>query len=207
MKQVMNMVIFRHRLLSIMVMVGVILLSFSCSQQVMKGKQKDNASPVYIGKIERVYARHQYVLISLSGAVYPPGTVLLSQSPPSAEQQRIANLIVTDERLGGTRIPADIRSGRVEAGDLVFLYRTLAAPESTESRKDEDISTPDDVVRKEDTPPVTPDQDGLLPLPGKPAIPVEPDRTEEDEKRISDERERILKLLDSMPDKLNKGTN
>lgn len=194
-----------------MVMVGVILLSFSCSQQVMKGKQKDNASPVYIGKIERVYARHQYVLISLSGAVYPPGTVLLSQSPPSAEQQRIANLIVTDERLGGTRIPADIRSGSVEAGDLVFLYRTLAAPESTDSKKEEEISTPDDVVRKDDTPPVTPAgpdaPDGLLPLPGKPSIPADPGRTEEDEKRVSDEREKILKLLDSMPDKLNKGTN
>lgn len=47
------------------------------------------------------------------------------------EKCRVANLIVTEERMGRARIPADIRSGAVEAGDLVFLYRNLAVPEST----------------------------------------------------------------------------
>ena len=53
------------------------------------------------------------------------------QSPGREEKCRVANLIVTEERMGRARIPADIRSGTVEAGDLVFLYRNLAVPERT----------------------------------------------------------------------------
>lgn len=62
--------------------------------------KKAGRSPVYVGKVERVYPRHNYVLIALAGTVYEPGTVLISQSAGSGENRRVANLIVTEERMG-----------------------------------------------------------------------------------------------------------
>ena len=74
---------------------------------------------VYVGKVEQVYPNHHYVLIALAGNVYEPGTVLISQSPGREEKCRVANLIVTEERMGRARIPADIRSGAVQTGGEV----------------------------------------------------------------------------------------
>lgn len=122
-----------NKILSVSALLGGMLLAASCSQQVQPVK-KAGRSPVYVGKVERVYPRHNYVLIALAGTVYEPGTVLISQSAGSGENRRVANLIVTEERMGRTRIPADIRSGTAEKGDLVFLYQNLAAPESPEKR-------------------------------------------------------------------------
>lgn len=121
------------RILSLPALAAFALLGASCSQQVRPVK-KTARPPVYVGKVEQVYPSHNYVLIALAGNVYEPGTVLISQSPGREENRRVANLIVTEERMGRARIPADIRSGAVEAGDLVFLYRNLAAPESSGKR-------------------------------------------------------------------------
>ncbi len=118
------------------------LLGASCSQQVRPVK-KTARPPVYVGKVEQVYPSHNYVLIALAGNVYEPGTVLISQSPGREENRRVANLIVTEERMGRARIPADIRSGAVEAGDLVFLYRNLAAPESSGKKDNPDPDNPE----------------------------------------------------------------
>lgn len=129
---------------------------------------------MYVGKVEQVYPSHNYVLIALAGNIYEPGTVLISQSPGREENRRVANLIVTEERMGRARIPADIRSGAVEAGDLVFLYRNLAAPESSGKKDNPDPDNPEpktDEDGKEVTPPISPDggktPDGLLPVPGE----------------------------------------
>lgn len=178
------------------------LLAASCSQQVQPVK-KAPRPPVYVGKVEQVYPTHNYVLIALAGNVYEPGTVLISQSPGLEENRRVANLIVTEERLGRTRIPADIRSGAVEAGDLVFLYRNLAAPESSAKKDDPDHPDPKpDEDRKDITPPITPDSgrtpDGLLPMPGEPPVP-----DSADQERISREREKILRELDNIPGRLD----
>lgn len=111
------------------------------------------------GKVEQVYPSHNYVLIALAGNIYEPGTVLISQSPGREENRRVANLIVTEERMGRARIPADIRSGAVEAGDLVFLYRNLAAPESSGKKDNPDPDNPEpktDEDGKEVTPPISP---------------------------------------------------
>ena len=105
--------------LAAFVVLGALLLL----QQVQQPVKKAVPPPVYVGKVEQVYPNHHYVLIALAGNVYEPGTVLISQSPGREEKCRVANLIVTEERMGRARIPADIRSGAVEAGDLVFLYR------------------------------------------------------------------------------------
>ena len=159
------------RILSLPALAAFALLSASCSQQVRSVK-KNVRPPVYVGKVEQVYPSHNYVLIALAGNVYEPGTVLISQSPGREENRRVANLIVTEERMGRARIPADIRSGAVEAGDLVFLYRNLAAPESSGKKDNPDPDNPEpktDEDGKEVTPPISPDgaktPDGLLPVP------------------------------------------
>ena len=100
------------RILSLPALAAFVLLGASCSQQVRPVK-KTARPPVYVGKVEQVYPSHNYVLIALAGNIYEPGTVLISQSPGREENRRVANLIVTEERMGRARIPADIRSGAV----------------------------------------------------------------------------------------------
>lgn len=162
------------RILSLPALAAFALLGASCSQQVRPVK-KTARPPVYVGKVEQVYPSHNYVLIALAGNVYEPGTVLISQSPGREENRRVANLIVTEERMGRARIPADIRSGAVEAGDLVFLYRNLAAPESSGKKDNPDPDNPEpgtDEDGKEVTPPISPDggktPDGCCRCPGRP---------------------------------------
>ena len=103
-----------------------------------------------------------------------------------------------------TRIPADIRSGAVEAGDLVFLYRNLAVPESTGKMDEQKPVSPEpetDEDSKVVAPPIAPDggrtADGLMPLPGEQPVPASADQ-----ERISREREKILRELESVPDRL-----
>lgn len=176
-----------NRLSSITVLLGCVLLAVSCSQQQVQPVKKPVKSPVYVGRVDRVYPRHNYVLIALAGTVYEPGTVLISQSGNSSEDRRVANLIVTEERMGRTRIPADIRSGTAEPGDLIFLYQDLAAPEPS----------------KEITPPISPEggvtRDGLLPLPGQSAEPQAPVQEPAGQDRTSPGREKVLEDLDTVP--------
>ena len=184
-----------NKILPVSALLGCVLLAASCSQQVQPVK-KAGRSPVYVGKVERVYPRHNYVLIALAGTVYEPGTVLISQSAGSGENRRVANLIVTEERMGRTRSPADIRSGTAEAGDLVFLYQNLAVPESSGKTGEEPTDTPE--PGKEITPPVSPV--GLLPLPGE--RPAEPEAPADKPSRIPGARsiqDEIMKDLDTVP--------
>ena len=106
--------------------------------------------------------------------------------------------------MGRARIPADIRSGAVEAGDLVFLYRNLAVPESSGKMEEQKPGSPEpetDEDNKGVAPPVAPDggrmADGLMPLPGEQPVPASADQ-----ERISREREKILRELESVPDRL-----
>lgn len=190
------------RIVSLPVLAALVLLGASCSQQVQQPVKKTAPPPVYVGKVEQVYPNHHYVLIALAGNVYEPGTVLISQSPGREEKCRVANLIVTEERMGRARIPADIRSGAVEAGDLVFLYRNLAVPESSGKMDEQKPVSPEpDEDSKVVAPPIVPDggrtADGLMPLPGDQPVP-----DSADQERISREREKILRELESVPDKL-----
>lgn len=191
-----------NRLSSITVLLGCVLLAVSCSQQQVQPVKKPVKSPVYVGRVDRVYPRHNYVLIALAGTVYEPGTVLISQSGNSSEDRRVANLIVTEERMGRTRIPADIRSGTAEPGDLVFLYQDLAAPESSvQTKQDEHPDAPE--PSKEITPPISPEggvtRDGLLPLPGQSAEPQAPVQEPAGQDRTSPGREKVLEDLDTVP--------
>ena len=193
-----------RRIVSLPVLAAFVVLGASCSQQVQQPVKKAAPPPVYVGKVEQVYPNHHYVLIALAGNVYEPGTVLISQSPGREEKCRVANQIVTEERMGRARIPADIRSGAVEAGDLVFLYRNLAVPESSGKMEEQKPVCPEpetDEDNKGVAPPVAPDggrmADGLMPLSGEQSVPASADQ-----ERISREREKILRELESVPDRL-----
>lgn len=199
-----------NRFFSLSILLGCVLLAFSCSRQPVPAVKKTVRTPVYAGKVERVYPRYNYVLIALAGNVYEPGTVLISQSRSSGKDRRVANLIVTAERMGRKRIPADIRSGAVEAGDLVFLYQNLAAPESSGTTPDQQPDRPapeTEETGKKAEPPLVPEgsvtKDGLLPLPGQHVVPAAPAADPADQERISREREKILRELDNVPGKLN----
>lgn len=119
--------------------ITLIAATASCSQK--KEPVKLAEAPVYVGVIDNVYPRHGYVLVRLNNAPPPEGTVLISQSPEDSAQSRIANLVVSAERLGNLRVPADIRSGTAEKGDLVFLYKNLAPPQ-----QQSDITEPEETM-------------------------------------------------------------
>ena len=174
-----------RRIVSLPVLAAFVVLGASCSQQVQQPVKKAVPPPVYVGKVEQVYPNHHYVLIALAGNVYEPGTVLISQSPGREEKCRV-------------------RSGAVEAGDLVFLYRNLAVPESTGKMDEQKPVSPEpetDEDSKVVAPPIAPDggrtADGLMPLPGEQPVPASADQ-----ERISREREKILRELESVPDRL-----
>ena len=92
----------------------------------------------------------------------------------------------------------------IALGDLVFLYRNLAVPESTGKMDEQKPVSPEpetDEDSKVVAPPIAPDggrtADGLMPLPGEQPVPASADQ-----ERISREREKILRELESVPDRL-----
>lgn len=142
----------------------------SCSQE--PEKVKVVRTPMYIGKVDHVYKNYKYVLIRLFGAAPETGTTLISQPPDGDTNTRIANLVVTAERLGKLRVPADIRSGSVEEGDIVFLYRNLSEPESQE-QSDKEKKNGENSLNQIDSPPAFPHpgDEGLVHLPAYDPMP------------------------------------
>lgn len=138
-------------------------------------------TPAFIGVVDNVYARQNYVLVRLAGSPPPEGTVLISQSPQGEEQPRVANLVVTAERLGNLRVPADIRSGLARKGDLVFLYKNLEAPVAAEQQDEPlvDIVTPPLNPSPEVPPAPSPEVPGAD-APVKPAV-VSPEGKRQDQ--------------------------
>lgn len=81
--------------------------------------------PVLVGRVTKIFPRQKFVLIKKETLVTMPeeNTILLSQDD---EGKRIANLMVTGERLPGSpQFPADIRSGDPKVGDRVYVYRSM----------------------------------------------------------------------------------
>lgn len=183
---------------------GAVVLWAGCSQHQKAPLIEIKTIPMRIGTVSQVYPEHKYVLISLSGKVYPPGTVLISQSSTDGELHRVANLCVSEERLDRRFIPADIRSGSVQVGDLVYLYRGISAPTvaaSTDNEtQEENNEEPSFVVDPVDS--LVSDvttADGLLPLDEE----VDATHQAEIDKKRAEAREKILKQLEDVPGKLN----
>lgn len=152
------------------IIVGSSLL-WSCSQPTKSAPVA--AKPTFVGVVDRVYPDQKYVLVRIGGLFPSVGTTLIAHAP-EGQGTRVSNLVVSPERLGNLRIPADIRSGAVASGDLVFLYRGLAAPEAKTS--DEDVTpVPSEENEKktgvEFPPGLPPGADGLLPASGESGMP------------------------------------
>ncbi len=177
------------------------LLLGSCSQPAPPPEKTQ--TPIYVGKVERVYPTHNYALLYVQGRPLQAGTVLISQSDGTDGEVRVANLVVSDERLGRRRLPADIRSGAVRPGDRVFLYRNLASPDNkAETTSPEEGDTPSQTTD------VTPtENDSPADLPSLSDRPEEQptnaaQKRAEDEQRALEEQERILKQLEGIPDRI-----
>lgn len=119
----------------------MLLVACSTTQKV----EKTEPPPLYIGTVDRVFPAQNYVLVRLIGPIPQPGMTLITHAPEGPEV-RTANLIVTSERVGNIRIPADIRSGSVLTGDYAFAYRKLgSAPQAT----DGEVQSPDSATAPE----------------------------------------------------------
>lgn len=119
----------------------MLLVACSTTQKV----EKTEPPPLYIGTVDRVFPAQNYVLVRLIGPIPQPGMTLITHAPEGPEV-RTANLIVTSERVGNIRIPADIRSGSVLTGDYAFAYRKLgSAPQATNG----EVQSPDSATAPE----------------------------------------------------------
>lgn len=121
----------------------------SCSSPPPAPETPKGKAPVIVGKIGKVFPQYKFVLIRQNRPIAIPAknTVLLSQDD---KQERIANLMVTEERLPGSEyFAADIRSGHPQAGDVVFLYESLANGQKGVSvldpGEDQTVTKPEDV--------------------------------------------------------------
>lgn len=170
--------------INLLVLAGLGVILAACSQKTPPAPEQPK--PVYVGKIDKVFPEMKYVLIELYSSMYESGTVLISQSPDGVTPRRVANLCVSPERMGSTRIPADIRAGSVGKGDLVFLYRNMAAPTAQSTPAATDTTKTDDKkAADDDTPPFpveTPAADGTKSPTADPnSTPVPAPPTEVDE--------------------------
>lgn len=82
---------------------------------------RDNTwDPRLAGRIQKVDQASQFVLIRRYGGWH----VTEGEVVESRGEGRAANLLPTGERLG-EHVAADIRSGEVEEGDVVYIRKTM----------------------------------------------------------------------------------
>lgn len=188
---------------SIIFIFGASLLS-SCSQQTPPPVKKTTPRPQCIGTVDRVFPQYKYVLIHVVQGSYPAGTVLISQAPDNQNNTRTANLIVTPERCGKLRIPADIRSGSVMEGDLVYIYRNLAEPDAVGEIDQTEPSPKPATAPENDLPPIKEgekEQDTKKePVPDKPnpTSPLNDHQSDDYKKAVDRELDSIPKSMDDM---------
>lgn len=117
---------------------------FSCSllqQQKMQEpaqeatKEKEEP-PLYLGSVHQVFQGDKFALLRIIGPMPSEGTVLITH-PADGTTDRMGNLIVSSAGSAGKNIiAADIRSGFIMKGDLVFKYRSISAEEDTETEEE-----------------------------------------------------------------------
>ncbi len=118
----------------ILLLLAAPCLLFSCSQ--MQQEQKPlqpeqaikTAPPLYLGSVHQVFPTDQFALLRIIGPMPREGTVLITH-PADGSTARMANLIVSSaQHARNNFVAADIRAGVVAQGDLVYEYRSIAAP-------------------------------------------------------------------------------
>ncbi len=103
--------------------VAILLVGCGWFGQEKEEEKSPETAPKLVGRISSVPGQGGFVLIEAYGRWSVPEGGLLN----SAGEDRQATLAASGEKLGQFHA-ADIRSGRVEPGDLVF-HRPVKAPE------------------------------------------------------------------------------
>ena len=88
---------------------------------------------MYLGAVHMVDPVQRFALLRIIGPVPRAGATLISH-PADGSTSRIGNLVVSEDQSQRRGIVvADIRSGSVERGDRIFMYRNISQqPEPTE---------------------------------------------------------------------------
>lgn len=127
-----------------------------------KSERKKELPPLYLGTVHQVYPAQKFALLRIIGPMPRAGVTLISH-PADGTTTRMGNLVVSPDSTPNRGIVvADIRSGAVESGDRVFLYRNISRQEEKIEQADE---LRDDVVTE--SPVVSPVAERALP-----ALPV-----------------------------------
>ncbi len=92
-----------------------------------KPEEKKKETVYYIGSIYKVYPDSKFALVRIVKQKPAAGTTLIAH-PAAGPHLRMANLQVSNETIDNNITPliaADIRSGQLEVGDAVYIYRAL----------------------------------------------------------------------------------
>lgn len=109
---------------------------FPDSTQENRSERKKELPPSYLGTVHQVYpSRHFALLRIIAPVALRPGVTLITH-PVDGSTSRIGNLVISEQSQPNRHIfVADIRSGSVESGDCVYLYRNISQqPDSKEQR-------------------------------------------------------------------------
>lgn len=139
------------RLLTPLLLAAALLSSCSVLQQQNKDQQQEEErktpTPLYMGEVHQVYPSQNFALLRIIARPLPQAGETLITHPADGSTARMGNLVVSpDTSPNHDMIAADIRSGTVASGDLVFLYRNIAPPEENNDTPTADTPAPGDAT-------------------------------------------------------------
>lgn len=104
-------------------------LCIGCQQQQKSSPEKQElakeAPPLHLGAVHQVFPEQHFALLRIIGPIPQAGSTLISH-PADGSNERIGNLVISDQPARNGIIAADIRSGTVVKGDRVFQYRDIS---------------------------------------------------------------------------------
>lgn len=121
---------------------------FSCQLQQQqheeeKKEEDKKPAPIYLGSVHQVYPEKNFALLRIIGPMPGPDDTLITH-PSNGSNERVGNLVVSmGQPARNNIITADIRSGTVVRGDLVFQYRDISEPDSKEQEMEEIPEVPE----------------------------------------------------------------
>lgn len=122
----------------------------SQKSQVPGAERKKEQPPLYLGTVHQVYPERQFALLRIIGPMPRAGVPIISH-PADGSTARMGNLVIPEgSQANRGIIVADIRSGAVESGDRIFLYRNIS------QQTPRDVEQPIDISQTTDMPEVRP---------------------------------------------------
>lgn len=114
-------------------------LFFSQKAEEARAERKKELPPLYLGTVHQVYPAQKFALLRIIGPTPRAGVTLISH-PADGDSARMGNLVVSPDSTPNRGIVvADIRSGAVESGDRIFLYRNISRQAESPERQLDDV--------------------------------------------------------------------